>query len=60
MSFSKDKKIRVWDLNSGECLKILRGHKKYVAYIKVISYEKIIIGSGNEIKIRDFESVTCL
>ncbi len=36
---------------------------KYVASIKVISDEKIIsgsVGSDNEIKIWDFESVTCL
>ena len=60
VSCSWDKTISIWDLNSGECLKILRGHETSVSSMAVISDEKIISGSYCEIKVWDFESGACL
>jgi len=59
VSCSTDKTIRIWELNFGECLKILRGHTNDVPSITVISDEKLISGSNCEIKVWDVESGTC-
>jgi WD40 repeat protein len=40
--------IRVWDINTGECLKTLLGHTKYVWCLKVLSIEQVLSGSGDE------------
>jgi F-box and WD-40 domain protein 1/11 len=38
MTGSNDKSIRIWDPNSGECLKILKGHKDLV---RTLAYDAI-------------------
>ncbi len=52
--------MRIWDLNSGKCLKILHGHANDISYVKIISNERIISGSYKEIKIWDIDSGVCL
>jgi len=52
--------IRIWDLSSSECLKILRGHFNQVLSITLILDEKIISGSFSEIKILNIVSEICL
>ena len=47
-------------LNSGECLKVLKGHLEGITSITVFSDEIIISGSHSEIKVWDIESGTCL
>ena len=60
VSCSSDTTIRIWDLNSSECLKILRAHIDRVISIAVILDKQIISGSFYDIKIWDIESATCL
>ena len=56
MSCSLDETIRVWNLNSGQCLKILNEYTK-ITCLKVFSDEKIISGSDDQtIKIWDIET----
>ena len=59
-SFFYDGSIRIWDLNTKKCLKILRGHTRQVTSLSVISDDKIISGSHSEIKVWDVESEACL
>lgn len=48
VSGSEDKLIKVWSLLTGECLKTLQGHQKYVWCVKAMSNgETIISGSGD-------------
>ena len=60
MSCSKDKTIRIWDVNSGECLKILRGHINQPTSLKLVTGDILISSSYCEIKVWDVESGTCL
>lgn len=46
VSGSEDKTIRIWDTNSGECLREIKGHKLRVkAVTSVTSNDKIVIAS---------------
>lgn len=36
ISCSDDKKIKVWDTDTGYCLKILKGHDKAVRFIEIL------------------------
>jgi len=47
VSCSTDKTIGIWNVNSGECLKILRYNTNTMQCITVISDEKIISASEN-------------
>ena len=60
VSCSVDETIRIWDLNTGECLKILRGHEDWSTCVTVISEKKIICGTKGGIKILDVETGECL
>ena len=59
ISCSRDKTIRMWDLNSGRCLKILKIHGKSVTSM-IVSDDKIISDSDGEIKVWNVESGECL
>ncbi len=45
VSCSQEKTIRIWDLNSGEWLKLLRGHENFVLSIVVFTDDKIMMKS---------------
>jgi len=60
VSFFYDGTIRIWDLYTKKCLKILRGHTRQVTSLSVISDDKIVSGSYKEIKVWDVESEACL
>ncbi len=59
ISCSRDFTIRIWDLDSGRCLKILKEHGKSVTSM-IVSDDKIISGSDGEIKVWNFGSGDCL
>ncbi len=58
VSCSTDKTIRIWNVNSGECLKIFR-HKSEVTSVKVCLNGKIISGTLRQINVWNIESGTC-
>jgi WD40 repeat protein len=66
VSCSSDTTIRIWDLNSGECLKTIETNSGWVYSLKAISCDKILSGSGgksfgkNEIKLWDIKTGECL
>ncbi|MFW9820465.1 MAG: WD40 repeat domain-containing protein, partial [Candidatus Thorarchaeota archaeon] len=47
-SGSKDKLIKIWDLNTGKLLRTLRGHKKYINSVAISSDGKYIISGSND------------
>lgn len=60
VSCSKDRCLRIWDKNTGECLNILMGH---AAPVNAVQYKenRIVSGSGDRtIKIWDLETGDCL
>ena len=60
ISGSWDKTIRIWELDSGKCLKTLEGHTNFVRSV-AIKYNLIISGSDdNTIRIWDIDSGVCL
>ncbi len=60
VSCSGDQTIRIWDLNTGEWLKIIKEHEDCATCVTVISDKKIVSGSNGEIKIWDVETGRCL
>jgi WD40 repeat protein len=61
VSCSEDKTIKVWNLNSGECLKTIAAHSEAVFYMDKISKSKIISSSAEKfIKVWDIETGDCL
>lgn len=61
-SGSDDCTIRIWDSNTGECLKILQGHENWVLDVK-FSKDSTILASGSfdrTIKFWNIESGQCL
>ena len=60
ISGSLDKTIRIWDIDSGECLKTLKGHKDWVNSV-FVKDNLIISGSwDNTINIWDINSCSCI
>ncbi len=41
-------KIKIWDLQSGECLKTLNGHSDYVLSVLIYKNNKLISGSEDK------------
>jgi WD40 repeat protein len=61
ISGSTDKTIKIWDLETGECLKTLTDHKHWVTSILIIPNNKFLSGSCDKtIKIWDLNSYACL
>ena len=62
ISGSKDTTIRIWDTESGRCLKVLRGHFDYVWRITISPDGKFIVsGSYDEtVKVWDMTTGNCL
>ena len=61
ISVSMDKKIKIWDFETSECLKTLNEHQSSVLSILLIPNNKLISGSEDQsIKIWDLNSYECL
>jgi WD40 repeat protein len=61
ISASEDQTIKIWNLETGECLKTLSDHTDWVTSILFIPNNKFISGSEDKsIKIWDLNSYTCL
>ncbi len=62
MSGSADKTIRIWDVESGECIKTLIGHQEDVWRVIYSPDGKYIISGSHDrtIKIWDVETGECL
>ena len=60
ISGSCDKTIKIWDINTGICLKTLEGHKDRVWTVFVKDNLIISGGCDNTIKIWDIDSGICL
>ena len=60
-SASDDETIKIWNLETGECLKTLNDHTESVKSILIIPNNKFISGSADAtIKIWDLNSFECL
>jgi WD40 repeat protein len=60
LSASKDKTIKIWNIESGECMKTLKGHELGVLAILVASDSKLISSSLDQtIKIWDLSNFEC-
>jgi WD40 repeat protein len=58
---SPDREIKIWDLETGKCLKTLTDHKDWVTCILIIPNNKFVSGFSDEtIKIWDLNSFECL
>ena len=58
---SEDKTIKIWDLETGKCLKTLNNHAKEVISILMIPNNKFISGSDDRtFKVWDLNSYECL
>lgn len=60
ISGSKDKTVRIWDLNSGECIKIFRGHTSSVRHIKVIENKIVTASHDKTLRVWDIDSTEVL
>ncbi|CAG83840.1 YALI0A09658p [Yarrowia lipolytica CLIB122] len=56
-----DRDVRVWNLKTGECLQILRGHSSTVRCLKMVDERTAISGSrDNTLRVWDIRSGVCL
>ena len=61
ISGSSDKTIKIWNLNSGECVKTLQGHTNEINSIQLISDVRIIsCSSDGFLKEWDLDSSECV
>ena len=61
LSDSGDKTIKLWNVNSDECLRKFTGHLKSVSSVEILSNERIMSGSWDKrIKIWIFQIGDCL
>ena len=47
ISGSRDRTLKLWDINSGECLQTFSGHKGWVSNVAVIDTAHVISGGGD-------------
>ena len=62
VSGSWDKTIKIWDMQSGECLNTLEGHSSYVESVVISPDGKTIVSGDHNgtIKIWDMKNTKCL
>ena len=60
-SGSNDNSIKIWNLNSGECIKTLNGHTSVVRSLQLLANNRLASGSDDKsIKIWNLDSGECL
>ena len=62
ISGSEDKNVKIWDILSGECFSILKGHTNIVTSVCISNDGSVIISGSDDktIKIWDVLSEECL
>ncbi len=61
LSCSSDKTLRIWDPNTGRCLKTLQGHTEDVWCIAVLPNGQVVSGSSDEtLRVWDLSTGQCL
>jgi WD40 repeat protein len=61
VSGSRDGVVKIWDLQTGSCIKTLGGHTAYVYYLQVLSASEFVRTSYDAtIKIWDLQTNTCI
>jgi WD40 repeat protein len=62
VSASHDNTLRVWDLETGQCLKTLEGHTEHVVCVSVTPDGKRAVSAGNDhtLRVWNLESGGCL
>jgi F-box and WD-40 domain protein CDC4 len=60
VSGSVDCVIRIWDTNTGTCLSRMVGHVSPVLKLQLISNNKLVSVSAEEIKIWNLDNASCL
>lgn len=65
VSGSEDKTLRVWDIQSGQCLRVLEGHKSDVDFINITSDGLLVISASiynedHSLRVWNRESGECL
>lgn len=56
-----DRDVRVWNLKTGQCLQILRGHSSTVRCLKMVDERTAVSGSrDNTLRVWDIVTGTCL
>ena len=60
-SGSRDNSIKIWNVDSGECIRTLSGHSNIVTSLQLLSNNKLASGSrDNSIKIWNVDSGACI
>lgn len=56
-----DRDVRVWNLKTGECLQILRGHQSTIRCLQMVDEKTVISGSRDtSVRVWDIENGRCL
>jgi WD40 repeat protein len=57
VSGSKAGKLRIWDIESGKCLRILNGHTSWVSALAVLDDRRVVSGSNDRaLRVWDIEN----
>jgi WD40 repeat protein len=60
-SGAKDKLIKIWNVNTGQVLKVLEGHTERVVSLKLVAKNLLVSGSEDEcLKVWDLVTVKCV
>jgi len=61
ISGSNDKTVRLWDVESGRCLRVLEGHTESVWSVALSTVRRVLSGADdNTMRVWDWESGRCL
>jgi WD40 repeat protein len=61
VSASNDKTLRVWNLDSGSCLQVLKGHSEFVTDIALTADDRAVSASADHtLRVWDLDTGACL